>query len=224
MNTAAHPSEFIVRNCSLAAIAPAVSAGSLVELRDKIATVDEGCIYHHFWGGRMNPQFIQAQYHNDFASWVNHRLHDRVLAERLNVIDPTEYKTLEDLRQGLMESIENRLDDYEIVLWTKKEDRFYFISSTIIIFESEIVIKTPADLPQIFPTLTPSSVYYHFIDARARTKDSTDDFSTWIKTFGEDYHGLIENIQAIDPYFLSLTELKDQLTVVMRDFFKIRGI
>lgn len=220
MNTTTPAAQnFFVKNCTLAAIATGERASSLLELRDKLAIVDLGCIYYHFWGGRMNPQFVHSQHHNDFAVWAYHRLHDNVLAERLSVIDPTEYESLEFLRQDVLETIENRLDDYEIVLWTKKEDQFHFIRSTIIVFESSLTILAPEDLSKIIPQLPPSSIFYHFIDARARTPEKVDDFSGWLKIFGSEYSVLIERIQAIDPFFLSLTELREELTKVIQQYF-----
>lgn len=212
--------QFFVKNCSLAAIATGERASSLLELRDKLAFVDEGCIYYHFWGGRMNPRFVQTQHHNDFASWAYHRLHDHVLAEKLSIIDPTEFESLEDLRQEVLETIEKRLDDYEIILWTNKEDRFYFVRSTIIVFESSQTILDPHKLENVMKRLSPSSIFYHFIDARARTPERMDDFSEWLKSFGNQYDELIEKIQAIDPYFLSLTQLKEELIHVIQKFFK----
>jgi hypothetical protein len=182
--------------------------------------VDERSIYYHFWGGRLQRHFVYAQHHNDFADWVYHRLHDYVLAEKLAIIDPTEFEHLEDLRQEILETIELSLDDYEIVLWTKKGDRFHFIRSSIFVFESSLIISQPEDLPKILPSLSPSSIFYHFIDARARTTEKIDDFSEWLKMYGEKYKALIENIQLIDPYFLSLTQLKEELIQAMQNYFK----
>lgn len=214
-----NPEPFFVRNCALAAIATGDRARSLLELRDKLAVVDEGCLYYHFWGGRMNPQFVHPQHHNDFASWVYYRLHDHILAEKLSVIDPTEFDTLELLRQEVIETIDRRLDDYEITLWTTREDRFYFISPTIIVFESSISAETPEDLSTVIPMLPPSSIFYHLIDARSRTAEKKDDFSLWLKTFGDEYTPLVESIQAIDPYFLPLSQLKQELTHTIQNYF-----
>ncbi|MFA6916909.1 MAG: DUF5752 family protein [Parachlamydiales bacterium] len=211
---------FYVKNCSLASIATGERASSLQELRDKIATVEEGCLYHHFWGDRMNTQFVHTQHHNDFASWVYHRLHDQILAEKLSIIDPTEFENLELLRQELLETIEQRLDNYEIVLWTRKEDQFHFVGSTIVVFDSSLEIKTPEELVKIIPQLSPNSIFYHFIDSRLRTAEKTDDFTLWLRQFGTKYEGLIEEIQVIDPYFLSLTQLKDELARIANEYFK----
>lgn len=214
---------FFVKNCSLATIATGEYANSLVELRDKIANVDPSSIYYHFWAGRMNPQFIHSQHHNDFASWIFHRLHDNILAEKLSVIDPTEFENIEALRQNILETIESRLDDYDIILWTKKEDRFHFIRSTIIIFESSIEISRPEDLSHALEILPPNCLFYHFIDARTRTLEKRDDFSAWLKMFGSQYEELIKKIQLIDPYFLTLTQLKEELKSTIQNFFELRG-
>lgn len=210
---------FYIKTCSLAAIATGDKASSLVELRDKLMVVDEGCIYYHFWAGHMNPQAMSSQYHNDFASWAHLRLHDQVLAEKLSVIDPTSFNSLEELRQEVLETIESRLDDYEIVFWTKKEDKFNFIRATIIVFESAFTIPHPEYLHDILSIVPPSSIFYHFIDAKGRTSNKEDDFSVWLRTFGDQYNELIKKIQAIDSYFLSLTQLRDELIFVTKDYF-----
>lgn len=214
---------FYVKNCSLASIATGESANSLLEFRDKLINIDEGCIYHHFWGARMKPQTIHGHHHNDFASWTFHRLHDVILAEKLSIIDPTDYSHLEDLRIELILQVESRLDDYDIILTTKREDRFNFIRSTIVIFDSDVTIKEPQGLLEVIGTLTPSSIFYHFIDARRRTAEKINDFSLWLKTFGDSYIELAEQVQAIDPYFLSLTELRDEFFKVVQHYFSAKG-
>lgn len=211
---------FFIKNCSLAAIATGERASSILELRDKLAIVDEGCLRYHFWGGRLNPQFTDPQQHNDFANWVYHRLHDHILAEKLSIIDPTEFANLEELRQEVLETIERRLDDYEITFWTRREDRFHFIRSTIIVFESALTIDSPQDLPKAIQKLSPSSIFYHFIDARMRTSEKIDDFSIWLNMCGDQYQTLIAKIQAIDPYFLSLTQLREELAKVFHQYFE----
>ncbi|MBA3957567.1 MAG: hypothetical protein H0X51_04120 [Parachlamydiaceae bacterium] len=207
---------FLVKTCSLASIATGAKANSLLELHDKLVSADEGCIYYHFWGRHMTPQFGHVEYHNDFARWAHDALDDHVLAERLNIIDPTEFTDLESIRQAVLETIEESLEE-EVLPWIKKEDRFHFIRSTIIVFESEIQVNNPEELALTLPKLPPSSIFYHFIDARRRTVDRTDDFSVWLKTFGSKYDQLIQQIQGIDPYFLSLTQLRDKLTELLKD-------
>src|SRR5207253_3241569 len=106
-------------------------------------TVDDGCLYYHFWGGRLNTQLVHSEHHNDLAFWVYHRLHDNVLAERLSIIDPTEYENLDLLRQEIIDKIDRRLDDYEIIMLVPKENQFHFIRSTIVVFDRNYNIEQP---------------------------------------------------------------------------------
>ena len=46
---------FYVKDCVLAAISTGESAGSLIELRDKLSVVHPGCIYYHFSGRALPP-------------------------------------------------------------------------------------------------------------------------------------------------------------------------
>ncbi len=209
--------DFYIKNCSLSQIATGEKAASLYELRDKISHVGEDCIYNHFWGDRMNPKFVHSQYHNDFASWIFHQLHDQNLAEKLSIIDPTEFPTMEDLRQEVLETIELRLDDYNSVVWTGRDERFNFIGTKIIIFETPIIIQNPEQLSETVEKLPPGSIFYHFIDARIRTSEKIDDFSFWLKGFGDTYNHLIEKIQEIDPYFMTLTMLREHLAQVIKE-------
>lgn len=220
MNNKPKPNPFFIKNCALAAIATGESAGSLLELHDKLLTTDIACIYFHFWGSRMHPEFVLTEYHNDFAGWVDDCLHDMYLAERLSVIDPTDYVNLEALRQQLLDTVEQRLDENELIHWTRSERLFHFIRSKIIIFETPYRIHWPEDLANSILALSPSSVFYHFIDARTRTLDGKDDFSTWLSSFGNGYVSLIEKIQSVDPFFLSLTDLRSNLVNIMDDYFK----
>lgn len=211
---------FVVKSCALAAIATGEQAISLIGLRDKIATVPIDCIYYHFWGGRLFSQFVHPDYHNDFAVWAHERLHDEILAERLGILDPTEYESLEDLRTEILEVIEQRLDEYSMVPLAKKGDFFHFIRSTILVFDTSYTFTHPTDIPRILPALPPSCFFYHFIDSRSRTKEKNDDFSAWITRYGEDYTPLVEALGSIDLYFLSLSSLRDEVIHAVRRFFE----
>lgn len=211
---------FYIKNCALAAIATGEKAGSLIELRDKLLVTHTGCIYYHFWGSRMHSEFVYPEYHNDFASWAFHHLHDLTLAERLSVIDPTDYNHLEQLREKLLDVIEERIDETAMVHWTTKEQFFHFIRSKIIVFETPYQIISPQDLPKMLSHMTPSSIYYHFIDARGRTAQGVDDFSLWLSSYNAGYEELVNRIRMIDPYFLTLSEIRRKFSKTIEDYFK----
>jgi hypothetical protein len=219
MDAANSPPIFLVKDCVLSTISTGEHAGTLIEFRDKLTTIPEGCIYHHFWGGHLRPAFVDPEYHNDFAVWAHRTLHDDILAERLGIIDPTEFSDLEQLRRVVLEVVEERLDEREAFYWSKKQEHFHFVRSKIIIFSTPLQITTPLDLITIVPTMSTHSIFYHFIDAKRRSPEGEDDFSIWLKSFGEEYHDLIYQIQTIDPYFFSLVELRKELVRIIKNYF-----
>jgi hypothetical protein len=69
-------------------------------------------------------------------------------------------------------------------------------------------------LRDMMPRLSASSVFYHFIDARRRLPDAVDDFRAWLRGFGDEYNDLMTSLSEVDPYFETLTELKERLAAV----------
>jgi hypothetical protein len=210
---------FAIKDCALIAIATGQRAYNLRDLRDNLLTVHPGAIYFHFWGGLLRPRFDDPEYNNDFAAWVAHGLHDKKLAERLSLIDPSETVRLEDLRQEIIQVVEERMDESEVLTSAKREERFDFIRSQIIIFDTHRPVARPQEFKRILPGLSVGSIFYHFIDARRRTPEATSDFQYWLAGFGRTYEGLIHRISAIDPYFRTLTELRAELAALFTDHF-----
>ena len=211
---------FAIKDCALIAIATGRKAQNLRELRDRLETIDAGSIYYHFWGGRLRPGFDDPEYNNDFASWARHALHDGKMAERLGAIDPREFETLEELRQELVEVIEERLDETEMVPWAHREEQFNFMTSQIVVFSTKRELNEPKELVKAFPQMSVGSIFYHFIDAMRRTPDKVDDFREWLSGFGGTYEALCNKLSNLDPYFLTLTQLRTELEKIFVDYFK----
>ena len=203
---------FIVSDCALIAMATGKRARSLIGLRDHLETIEEESIYYHFWGGLLRPQFEDYEYHNDFASWAAHTLNDRTMAERLGILDPTKYATLDQLRLELVELIDERIDELDVLPWAPRDKQFEFIVSDIVVFTTKLAIQEPKAFLDIVPKMSLGSIFYHFIDARRRSPERTDDFTLWLKRFGKRYQSLIDGIMGIDPCLTSLSALRDELT------------
>lgn len=210
---------FIIKDCTLIAIATGKRAGNLRELRALLQDIDLGCIYYHFWGGLLRARFDDPEYHNDFSLWVRHALYDKVLAERLSLIDPTNFPDLESLKQELLEIMEERLDEIDYSPNAPRDHQFEFIRSQIVIFTTKNTVKKPQDFAKILPHMSVGSIFFHFIDARRRNPEALDDFSNWLRNFGQKYNDLGDLVKEIDPYFSSLTGLRNELTQSFRTFF-----
>jgi len=218
-NTEKTPGPFKIKDCALIAIATGNRASILKELHGILTNIGTDSLYYHFWGGLLQPRFEEREYNNDFAAWVWHGLHDAILAERLAVVDPTVFKDLEDLRQEVLEIIDERLDENEHLPWVPAGSQFEFIRSQIVVFDTQKQVTTPRELSRILPSLSTSSIFYHFIDARRRLPHHGDDFSFWLSGCEDGYQRLCEQLAGVDPYFGSLVQLRAQLATIFQSFF-----
>ncbi len=208
---------FDVKDSNLSLRTTGEIAASLLEFKDLLYQIPISSLYYHFWGRRLRISFIHPEYHNDFAEWAHFGLHDEILAERLTIIDPTEYPDCEQLRKQVIDVIEDRLEEIEYILWSRKEYKFHFLQSILIVYDLGIKITSPVELKNIISKLPLTSIFYHFIDARARTVDGSDDFSFWLLGFDNKFTDLIKKIKLIDPYFLLLSEIKQKLTELFNE-------
>ena len=205
---------FAVRDCALIAIATGQYAYTLAELRDRLEIIPLSCIYYHFWGGLLRPKFDKPGIRTILPYGSTMVFATKPLAERMSLIDPRIYHDLEDLRSELIDILEERIDESELLPWMKANQRFYFVRSQTVVFDTRVRLDTPELLGEHIPHMSLGSVFYHFIDARRRPPWGRDDFTHWVSGFGDDYAELAEQISQIDPYFTSLVELRDELTRV----------
>lgn len=212
---------FAVTDCALVVIATGEKAYNLRELLDRLTRMDNpDLMYFHFWAGLLRPHFLDPEYPNDFGAWAYHSLHDKILAERLSSINPTKFASLDDVRQRVIEIVEDRME--ENFFETPKEAAypFYFQRSQIVVFDTHLRITRPADLAVMVPKMTSGSVFYHLIDAWRRTPSGLNDFSEWLKAWGAPYDRLGDKIATIDPFFASLMDLRKELRHTTEEFMK----
>lgn len=214
---------FEIKDCALIAIATGRRAQNLREIISLLQDIDLNCIYYHFWGGLLRPRFDNPEYHNDFAVWIAHGLHNKTLAERLALIDPAGYESMAELRDEMVDVIEEDLDETEYPAWADRDNQFEFISSQLVVFNTNVSINNPVEMSNFIPGMSAGSIFFHFIDGRRRNNDRLDDFRNWLYQYEDRYEGLIDMIKVIDPYFSSLTELRSQLTEAFSSYFRENG-
>jgi hypothetical protein len=163
---------FAVKDCALIAVATGEYVQTLRELKEKLAAIPTSCIYYHFWGGLLRPRFDDPEYQNDFAIWSWRSLHDKTLAERLAVIDPTDFGDLNELRRELIEVIEERLDENELLAWVIPSHGFHFVRSQIVVFDTGRRFSTIDELSAHIVHMSPGTIFYHMNDARGEHRIS----------------------------------------------------
>jgi hypothetical protein len=210
---------FEIKDCAIIALATGKKAQNIRELKEILVTIDTDSIYYHFWATLLRPRFDNPQYNNDFAIWVAWQLNDKVLAERLALIDPTDFESLDQLRAEVIEVLEERAYELEYPAWSKGDEQFEFIRSQLVIFKTDTLVYKPADFCKILPKMSVGSIFYHFIDSRSRVKGGLDDFQNWLNGFNGKYQDLCHSIAEVDPYFISLVELREKLVEIFNHYF-----
>ncbi|HLT58315.1 MAG TPA: DUF5752 family protein [Limnochordales bacterium] len=211
---AAQREAFRIKDCSLVTIATGRHAQNLRELRDHLAAVDAMVVYSHFWLGRLQPRYDEMEYVNDFAAWAFRALHDYVLGERLAMVDPSEFDDLDELRQEVLDLVEERLDEREMVPWARPGQRFDFLRAQMVVFDTYQRISRPEELPAAVLRFSPGSLFYHLIDARRRRPDGLDDLRAWLVAWGLGDSPLVQELAGVDWHFLSLTELRERVAAI----------
>lgn len=207
---------FDVKDCALllrmSGLPPAMN---LRELRDRIAACGGNVLYHHFCETTLRPSFDNPDYRNDFAVWAKLYLEDRVLAERLGIVDPYAFGTTEELRAVALDIIDDRLGELTMIPWVRPGDEFLFKESTTVVFDTGERIRDPRELATAILGMTDGSIYYHFLEALRRPPLGKDDFSGWLLEAGEEFAPWIRSLEAIDFHFFSLARLRKELAHVL---------
>ncbi|BCS54937.1 DUF5752 family protein [Geobacter sp. SVR] len=203
---------FEIRDCALLTRMSGLSAAvNLRELRDRLAICNPNVIYHHFCETPMTPTFDNPDYRNDFAVWVKLHLGDRVLAERLGILDPYRFPDLEDLRAVTIDLIDERLSELWYVPTAPNGAEFHFTEATTVVFDTGRRIEHPRELATAIRGMTNSSIFFHYLEAQRREPPGMDDFSSWLLEFGAEYEKDIMALCSIDFTFFTLSELKSEL-------------
>ena len=203
---------FRIKDCTIIVrMAGLREAMNLRELEERINTCPVECLFHHFCETVIRPTFDDPDYPNDFAQWASRQLRDRVLAERLANVNPYKFTSLEDLRKATLDIIQERLSELDHIPWAPNGNVFHFMQAVTVVYDTGIMIDSIKDLSDQLPHMSHGSIYYHFVEARRRTENGTDDFSVWLFDKKEETDPLIKALSEIDFYFLSLAELKQTL-------------
>lgn len=210
--------EFVVMDCALLTrMSGLPPAFNLRELRDRIAACSDNVLYHHFCETSLRATFDDPEYRNDFAVWAKEQLADRVLAERLGIIDPYESESISAVRQQVVDIIEDRLS--EISPWVPTVHpggEFFFMEAVIVAFETDERFSHPSEMADAIQEMTNGSIFFHFLEGFRRPPLNKDDFTAWLLKYGARGKPYAKAISEIDFYFKSLAALRIELSQVLR--------
>jgi trehalose synthase-fused probable maltokinase len=180
------------------------------QLADLIEEVSADSIYYHTHGFFLRHKFVAGAYPNDFATWAASQVRDRVLGERLAMVDPGEFATLQDLREELVAVIDDHLRDLQIVPSSLFGEPFEFIQSRLVEIPTGVQVRTLQELRDALLEIDVSAIYYHLVEARIRLGRGQNDFAAWL-TQGLGLSPLAEKVRSLDPYAGSLEQIRSRL-------------
>lgn len=177
------------------------------ELMDRLEEVPPGSVFYHTHGYFLRHRAFTTAYGNDFATWVATHVGDQVLAERLAVVNPFEFKDLEELREELVTIIDDHLVRLSTVPRVEFGEVFYFQQSHIVAVPLGPMARTLLEFRDALAAADASALYFHIVEARARLGRRSGDFAEWIRTSLE-LAPLADRIERIDAYMTSLERVR----------------
>lgn len=178
-----------------------VRASTLPELVGHIRAIDSGSIYYHTHQFVRQHLYLTPEPPNDFAYWVSDMLGDDRLGEVLSAIDVMSYPSIGSIREALISTIEDELEDRPRLkkLVAPEGGEFNFLKAVGFVFPTGYKSSTLAEFSDYLRLVSLDSIYFHMFEARLRLERPTNDFSYWLATsLGEE--AAAANIARIDPY------------------------
>ena len=179
------------------------------ELMHRIAEVPADSIFFHTFGYFLRHRALTTAYGNDFSRWAALEIGDHALAERLAVVDPFAFSTLEALREHLVTILQDQLRGREAEGRLEFARGFHFQQSHIVEVPLGLAAETLAEFRAGLATVDESAIYLHTVETRTRERRA-DAFAAWLRSelaLGE----LAEKFDRIDPYLTTLERIRGRL-------------
>jgi hypothetical protein len=190
-------------------------ARNLSQMREHLRNVTGACIFYHTHYLYLTQHFVEPTFYNEFAGWISTALQERRLAERIGAIDLLSVSSLREIRERIIAEIERHFKENAA---SERDcppgDEFQFCEAHTFIVPNGMVAQT---VPEFFDKLqyvSNACLHFHFFEARLRLERPTNDFSFWLNERGE--KRLARAIDNLDPYVVSLDELKSQIRKIGR--------
>ena len=180
------------------------------QLAELLEEVPLDSVYFHTHSYFLRTRFIERTYPNDFAEWVAEQVQDHVLAERLSVVDPFDFQSLEALREELISIIDDHLSGMGTVPRAGFGTPFYFNRSRILEVPTGLETKTLREFRDAISEVDVSAIYFHVFEAHLRLRREENDFSAWIRGALK-LPELADRMKSLNPYLGSLERLRSNL-------------
>jgi Family of unknown function (DUF5752) len=186
------------------------SARDEQQLLEAIEEIPPDSLSFHTHSFFLRHKYIAGPYPNDFATWAAIQVRDRVLGEKLGILDPYDFESLEALRSEIVNIIDEHLSQLQIIPRAIYGEPFHFMQSRIIEVPTGLKARSLREFREIMATVDASAVYYHNFEAILRLGRRMGDFALWIEE-QLDLPDLAQKISRIDFYMISLETVRQQI-------------
>lgn len=195
-----------------------------VEIFEKI---DESSVFYHTHHIFREYNFAPGKYSSDFTRWIAEDIEESGLAEKLNSLNILDYNDINSIRNKIVETIKNHLNQAVDIRKAPAGREFYFLSGITVVAPTRYEAKTLEEFVHAINNIGMRSLYYHFFDARFRLGRKTNDFSNWIRaSLGNEE--LAKKIEALDPYLMTMDQLRNKIVSLCsargKEVFDFRNI
>jgi hypothetical protein len=190
------------------------TARTLAELRDGIREVTGSSIFHHTFGAMRDRPFAAHRYASDFARWAAEVLQDWPVAERLAFMDPTEFPSIRELRERILQVIEDRLAEGGETGAAPPGREFHFSQSISLIYPVGQEARCLAELAEGIQRASARSLFFHLVEARLRIGRCTNDLSCWL-TDTLEAPDLARRLDQLDLLVPSAEDLRHHVLAVL---------
>jgi Family of unknown function (DUF5752) len=184
-------------------------ANTLKELLEAIQSCRNESIFQHTFRTLQEHHFIQEGYSNDFAHWAFFACNENGLAERLSSVDVREFTSIADLRQRLVEILDDYLASSPVIRDRPALEPFYFCASDTVVVPTTFVAHNMKEFSHALERISIHSVHYHFIEARLRLSLKSNDFSVWLQGMG--LNRTAQLLNHIDIYTSTLQGVRNRM-------------
>jgi len=182
------------------------SARDEQQLLEAIEEIPLDSLSYHTQSFFLRHKYIAGPYPNDFATWAAIQVRDRVLGEKLGILNPYDFENLEALRTEIVNIIDEHLSQLQIIPRVIYGEPFHFMQSQIIEVPTGLEARTLTEFRKILATVDASVVYYHNFEAILRLGRKKGDFALWIEE-QLNLPELAQKISRIDFYMTSLESI-----------------
>lgn len=190
------------------------TARTLTDLRDGIRVVTGSSIFHHTFGALRDRPFAAHRYSSDFARWTAEVLQDWPVAERLAFMDPTEFSSIRELRERILQVIDDRLAEEGETVPAQTGREFHFSQSISVIYPAGRQARTLSELGEGIRWSSARSLFFHLVEARLRIGRCTNDLSSWVSD-SLDAPILASRLDQLDLLVTSTEDLRQQVLTAL---------